>query len=410
MYDYSMDAKTWTQRTRRATQAAGRLAQEHADLVDLMTELLDTSGWAGDGVRSPEHWLQVYASLSPAQCIAVVKVAKRAAELPALIQLMRDGRLGLDQAAQVASHVPAWALDQVLPLAEQTTVTQLSRVVSRYHFDDEPESFREPRSKPEQRKSELTMNTSNGRFRLRFETDVVNGALVEQAIREAKDAAFTAGQENATLADGLIEACSRSLAAVESPSRRDHYRVMLHLDTTGEGWLGKKGAVPPALLDTLTCDGSVRPIWQTDGSPVSVGRSQRIVPARTRKLVEDRDQGCRFPGCQTTGFLENHHLVHWRHGGATDIDTLVSLCPHHHRQHHLGSFTIEGSPTTPDGLKFLSSWGYEIRRVIAPPEPPPPDRPPPERRGTRGERLDYGSITFHKPGNCSTRAPATVAA
>jgi hypothetical protein len=121
-------------------------------------------------------------------------------------------------------------------------------------------------------------------------------------------------------------------------------------------------------------------VWEVDGTPVSVGRKQRIAPARTRRLIQDRDRGCVFPGCQATGYLEVHHLDHWADGGATDLDRLVCLCPFHHDAHHRGEFTITGCPIHPDrilqsippdpgaaaGLVFTTARGLVIG---APPAP-----------------------------------------
>ena len=148
--------------------------------------------------------------------------------------------------------------------------------------------------------------------------------------------------------------------------------MYVHLSTDGS-WVGGRGAIPASLAAKFACDGVVQPVWEVDGTPVSVGRRQRIVPARTRRLVEDRDRGCVFPGCQARGFLEVHHLDHWADGGATDLDRLVCLCPFHHDAHHRGEFTITGRPTPPEqlvrptsgaraGLVFTSARG----RIIGP--------------------------------------------
>ncbi|MGA4508350.1 HNH endonuclease [Propionibacteriaceae bacterium G1746] len=387
-----MDATEWTRLTRAAGNLAGQLAQVQAELVALTAEILETHGWAGDGVRSPEHWLQVYTGLSLTQARELVRVAERGEGLAPVTEMMAEGRLTLDQAALVAAHVPDDSVAEVAKLAEAVTVTQLRRVTSRYPFDREQPPHEEPRRKPEQVETTLTMGVRNGRFELRFSADPLQGALVEQAIREAKDALFTAGNAAATLADGFIEVASRSLAAVVSTSRRDQYRVQLHLSTDGSGWVGGGGHVPPVLMDRFTCDGAVRPVWLTEGVPVAVGRSQRIVPDRTRRLVEDRDQGCRFPGCAATGFLENHHIIPWSQGGPTDPQNLVSLCPHHHRTHHLGDFAISGDPSTPDGLEFTDRGGWVLGRVFEPPDPP--IRPVPLRQVELGHRLDMGSVWF----------------
>lgn len=391
-----MDGIEWAETTRRAGELAGQLAQVQADLVALMVELLDTAGWAGDGVRSPEHWLQVYTGLSPAQARGIVRIAQRADDLAGVRTSMEQGRLTLDQASVIAEHVPTWALPAVEPLAERTTVTQLRRAVAKYPYEHEQQHYEEPRQPLSQRPAELSMRYSDGRFQLRFSTNEADGALLEQAIYEAKDALFTAGNESATLSDGLVEVASRSLAAIDSPGRREHYRVMLHLSTDGSGWLERHGALPRHLLKAFTCDGTVRPVWQTDGLPVSVGRSQRIVPQRTRRLVEDRDAGCRYPGCAAASYLENHHIVHWSDGGATDLENLVSLCSAHHRMQHQGYFTIGGDPNTPDGLEFRTHHGRVIEVQRPGPDAPRPDRPPPIRDVTRGERLSLGSVNLDR--------------
>jgi hypothetical protein len=196
---------------------------------------------------------------------------------------------------------------------------------------------------------------------------------VEAAVREAKDALFTAGQTGATLGDAVTEVAHRSLATVSSTSRRDHYRVLVHLDTDG-AWVNARGALSAHLTEKLTCDGVLQPVWHTHGRPVSVGRSLRIVPRRTRRLVEDRDRGCRFPGCTTLGFLENHHIHHWCAGGPTDYHTLVSLCPFHHDQVHAEAISLTGDPTTPNGLTFANHAGNPI---TGPDYAPPPRTAPP---------------------------------
>lgn len=383
----------WGRLTARAGELAGQLAQVQADLVAFTAELIESGDWAGDGVRSPAHWLQVYTGLSPAHAQDLVQVAQRGEELATTTVMMAEGRLTLDQAAVIAKHVPDWAVGQVERLAELTTVTQLRRAVVQYPFEEPGEQ----QSAPAQEPASLSMSTFNGRFHLRFETNASDGALVQQALQEAKDALFTAGNEKATLADALVEMANRSLAAVTSVSRRDNYRVMLHLSTDGTGWLERRGALPSELRRNLTCDGTVRPVWETEGQPVSVGRSQRIVPHRTRRLVEDRDKGCRYPGCPATGFLENHHIVHWEDGGPTDYDNLVSLCPGHHADQHKGHFEIVGDPSSPGGLEFRARAGWTLGRSSPPGPVPLPDRPPPIREGIRGERLGLRWVHFVEP-------------
>jgi hypothetical protein len=75
--------------------------------------------------------------------------------------------------------------------------------------------------------------------------------------------------------------------------------------------------------------------------------------------VIERDEGCRFPGCGRTRFTHAHHIVHWAHGGPTDLGNLVTLCGHHHRMLHREGWRIHGDPAgqlqwiRPDGRAYV---------------------------------------------------------
>ena len=50
-----------------------------------------------------------------------------------------------------------------------------------------------------------------------------------------------------------------------------------------------------------------------------------------RRALAVRDQGLRVPGYDTPGHrCDAHHQMPWWAGGATRLDDLVLLCPHHH--------------------------------------------------------------------------------
>ena len=405
----------------RTAAVCARLARAHAELVEITREVLETELWAEGGIRSPQHWLIVRAGLSPSRAREIALLAARSDELPETLSAMSDGRLGVDQAAVVARYVPAAYSAQASELAELATVTQLRRSLARYAFADEAGDSPDqastedtanteaaevaPHPGPETERPRLSMSTVDGRFELSYSAPASIGALVETAIREARDSLFHAGLVDVSLADGLAQVANRSLSAVEGTSRSAKYRIYVHLDTDG-GWIGKGGRLPSHIVDAMTCDGVLAPVWETDGEPVSVGRSQRVVPDRTRRLIESRDQGCRYPGCVGAGHVEAHHIVHWRNGGRTDLDQLVSLCPYHHDRHHEGEFTISGTPATPTGLTFWARGGWPIR-PLAPDRRVAPDRQerPPATRwvGPTGERLQTKFLLLGR--NPSPRAP-----
>ena len=328
--------------------------------------------------------------------------------------LVEQGRLSLDQAAAVAGRVPAAYEEAVCELAPLMTVTQLRRIVNRYPFDPDPKAedatradeapgvtaLAAPPAFPDRAEapSSVSLQWDDGRFVLRADLDAADGALVENALREAKDALFTAGNPAATYADALIEIASRSLGAVESPARASHYRVHIHLDTEG-AWVNARGSLAAHLAARLGCTAGTAVDWQTKGRPVSVGRSQHAIPERLRRLVEDRDRGCAYPGCTATRFVEIHHIDHWADGGGTDYANLISLCPHHHDAHHAGSFTISdsGNPLLPfafharhGGLIQVAQTDEHRETGASPPGGSTAYRPP------LGERLNGQWVHFRK--------------
>ena len=378
---------------------SGQVAQLHAQLVATTAQIIADDAWVGDGIRSVEHFLEFRTGLDRTTVRKLTMIAQRVDELPEAIALLNEGRLTLDQVAVLADRVPATHSADVTKFAENATVTQLRRGLAGWFA--EPRKDEPAKVKPDA----LQFGRLDDQFFLRYTTsDLMKAELIEQAIREAKDALFTAGHADATLADGLVEVVHRSLDAVESPDRRNRYRVLLHLDTDQQTWLHKKGALPGHLADQYTCDADVLPVWETDGKPVAIGRRHRIVPRRIRVLIEDRDKGCRYPGCQATGFLENHHLQHWRDGGLTEPSNLISLCPFHHSELHKGTFGIAGDPQRIDGLVFNDHHGYPLR----PPnlKAPPPDLPPPGWRGPTGEPLQTRWLHFNPHPQSDQAAPA----
>src|SRR5690242_20432265 len=269
----------------RTAAVAGRLNRAQAELVDIAAELIEDRHWGDGGFKTPEHYLVVRAGLSPAHAADVVRVARRRGELVEASSALEAGELSLDQVTVIARAVPASYQASVTALAREATVPQLRRAVARHAFPAPPPTdtdgdtadadeatdtttgaaLQDPlvpadtRSVSEQRacaKPELFMSyDADGRFQLRYSAPATIGALVEQAVKEAKDALFTRRRDTdrpvvedrhaglPTYADALEEMANRSLASVTSTSRASHYRVYLHLDTDG-AWVSGGHAIP----------------------------------------------------------------------------------------------------------------------------------------------------------------------
>lgn len=268
---------------------AGRLNAAHAELVAATARLIEDELWAGSGIMSPEHWLVLRAGLSPARARDITRIARRREQLPSTRAALDDGQLSVDQAAVVAKYAPSSHEASITELAVNATLPQLRRTLSRYQFGEVAPATAGPDETPSPEPllagtpawaaaaPELSTSYHEGRFQLSYSAPADIGALVEQALREAKDSLFQAGQEQVSVADGLAEMANRSLSTITATSRVSKYRVYIHLSTIG-GWVSGRGAIPPSLAAKFACDGVIQPLWETDGRPVSMGRDQRIVP------------------------------------------------------------------------------------------------------------------------------------
>jgi hypothetical protein len=418
-------------------EVAGFLNAQHARLVANAVWMLDHVGqWQGDGLWTPESYIMWRTGVAPGTAKKIVDVARRASEFTECVAAFERGELSLDQIAPIVRHAPAWCDRQMAKLAPMCTVAQISKVARHYPWDwsghasddrdidsTDPEvadisdaPLQDSGSAGDAQPAEgdcvaggtpATPETcwfgydDSSRFRLHLEASADVGAIVEAAPGETRDALFNAGHPRVTNVDALVEMANRSLDAIESPERRNRYRINIHLNTDGTATDGRSNPVPDTIKEHITCDGLLSPVFYANGAPISVGRTQHIVPDRTRRIVMRRDGGCRTPGCNNDLFTEVHHIVHWSKEGVTDTWNLISLCPAHHRLHHQGRLGIIGNADVDDGkpgcVVFTDAHGRVLTESGA--RPKPPGAPPPPITGTfahpLGERLDTRWLYFN---------------
>ena len=412
-------------------ETAGHLNALHGRLVDACVRMLaDRTAWAGPGVERPELCLAWKVGLSTARAKQIVEIAERARELPVTVDALRRGELAIDQVVAVVRRAPWWADREVCELARNATVHQLRTALSKYPFPDYPnpddpaDTQPEPDAESEQGDTDGGTEPStapdtpspvsplvprvqdrvwfgvgaDGRFRLNLECDETTGMIITNALRESRDRLFHDGHPDVDWIDAVRDISERSLDAVADLARRDRFRIHVHLDTDGTATNDRGRRLPDAIAKYITCDGLITPTFIHDSIPISIGRSGRMIPERTRRLVILRDQHCRVPGCTQSHVLEVHHIIHWQHGGPTDTWNLIALCPHHHRLHHQGQLGIAGNADE-NTVAFTDANGQRLRPTGA--RPVPPGAPPPTPTGVYqhplGERLDTHWLHFNPP-------------
>jgi Domain of unknown function (DUF222)/HNH endonuclease len=143
------------------------------------------------------------------------------------------------------------------------------------------------------------------------------------------------------LADALVELASGG-----------QQRASLQVTSSVETLLGLAGApaadiefslpISAKVVERLACDSSVtRILLDSESTVIDVGRSKRVVSGPARRALNARDRTCRWPSCdRTASWSAAHHVVHWIHGGTTDLDNLVLLCHRHHWMVHEGDWQL----------------------------------------------------------------------
>jgi hypothetical protein len=127
-------------------------------------------------------------------------------------------------------------------------------------------------------------------------------------------------------------------------------------------------------LGSRLCDAAITLLGIDDeGTPLNLGRTQRLANRAQRRAAHARDGGCVFPGCSAPASrVDLHHLWLWDHGGPTDLANLATLCRFHHGITHRHGWSMHASADgwfwwqTPAGLTFWSQRHGQPRDGPAP--------------------------------------------
>jgi len=322
-------------------------------------------------------------------------------------QALVEGELSLAHAQVLAhhthdlpDHVAAEAEPVLLAAARRLDPPRLRQAIAHLRLVADPEGADAQAERRHQQRGVWLSATWEGMVALQGllepEAGQTLAAALEPLARPATAHDTRSGGQRR--ADALAELARRSLEGGRLPRSggvRPQLLVTVDLDTllgpgglggeTGEGW-----PLDPEACRRLACDGAVTRVLVTrqppghdrdhrgadldplpdpggeaslatrlqtaatmlpptlggaPTQPLEVGRTTRVVSAAQRHALTVRDRGCAFPDCdRPPGWCEAHHLVHWLHGGPTDLPNLALLCRAHHRAVHEGGWRLHRDP------------------------------------------------------------------
>ena len=156
-------------------------------------------------------------------------------------------------------------------------------------------------------------------------------------------------------ADALLELISRAVGAPQGVTRtpRTKLVVTMSLDALvesvqGAGLADNDEVLSASTVRRLACEAEILPmVLGADSEVLDLGRTERYFTPSQRLALGRRDKGCSFPGCTVPPqWCDAHHVVHWLHGGTTDLPNGALLCGRHHTIVHSLGLTATVTPTS----------------------------------------------------------------
>jgi Domain of unknown function (DUF222)/HNH endonuclease len=365
------------------------------------------AGGAEDGVPagSTAGWLRNRLRLSAGAAHSLVRTARALFRGPLTntAQALVDGEVSLAHAQVLAhgthelpAHVAAEAEPVLLDAARRLDPPRLRQAITHLRLVADPDGADAQAERQHQRRGLWLAATWEGMVALQGLLDPEAGqtlaAALEPLARPATAQDDRSGSQRR--ADALAELARRHLEGGRLPqSGGVRPQLLVTVDLASllgphpgvGGETGGPWPLEPEACRRLACDGAVTRVLVTrqppgpggdgghhpdlggEGSlaaqlqvaatrlpptlggapsqPLEVGRTTRVVNAGQRNALVVRDRGCAFPGCERPpAWCEAHHLVHWLHGGPTDLPNLALVCRAHHRAVHEGGWRLHRDP------------------------------------------------------------------
>ncbi len=336
---------------------ARQLNAETYRFLLLVRDFDDRYGFAKWSLRSCAEWLAWRCGMTPSTAREKLRTAHALRELPVISAAFADGRLSYSKVRALTRAATAANEDLLLAYALDATADQVEERCRQLR-NVAPESTDVARRAWERRSLTVSRNPARGTLSILVELPVEDGEIIANALDDAVAAGdvaagieFASGPElagngwRAQQADALVAIAKAYLAGGQSGDGggcvADHHQMVIHVDAAALRGATGRSDLPLETIKRLTCDGSLITIVEDEhGTPLDVGRKQRVVSTPLRRALWSRDRSCTFPGCGKKRFVDGHHIQHWANGGDTSLKNLTLLCTYHHRLLHEGGFTI----------------------------------------------------------------------
>jgi Domain of unknown function (DUF222)/HNH endonuclease len=321
-----------------------------------------TDEYETQGSTSAIDWVRHQCAMSVNGAARSIATGEQADRLPASVAALEDGRIGFAHLALLAGTARAirgtaaeTGFDErpLLELALENSVSRFAQDCTHArHQADAAAVLAEQVDAVRYRRLEL-IHCEGGGLAIRGLLDPVGGATLRVALAPLTTPIGEGDDRSRErrYADALVELAHHALDhgfLTDTGGQRTHLQLTASVETVvglqgaPGGDLEFAGVVPAATVQRLACDASIRRVLLgPDSAVIDVGRALRVPAGATRAALRVRDGGCVWPGCDRPSSWTNaHHVVHWSHGGDTNLENMVLLCHRHHWSVHEGGWQL----------------------------------------------------------------------
>jgi hypothetical protein len=387
-------------------ELSAHLEAASARLLDLIREFDEREGWS-NGFRSCAAWLSWRIGLDLGAAREKVRVARALGTLPHLAGALACGELSYSKVRALTRVATPETEERLLAVGRAGTAEHVERIVRGWRRVDRLAEARESAGQQKSRAVHVYPD-QDGMVVIRGRLTPEVGALLLRALEAAREIVRdprrvedtpTFAQQQADALALLAETALHHGLDPGAPGER--YQVVVHVDAAvladpdqpGQSVLEDGARVSAETARRLACDASrVVMRHEANGQLLEVGARTRTIPPALRRALQNRDRGCRFPGCGLP-CGQGHHIRHWAHGGPTTLSNLAMLCRHHHRAVHEEGFAVDRHP---DGsLSFRWPDGRPLPDV-----PPPSTVPAVPVHALRSQHIAEG-LHLHAQTGCA---------
>ena len=334
--------------------------------------------WQHDGARHMGQWLAAHLGISVTEGLRRTRAAHALDKLPLLSEALEKGILSFEKVLQLARYLEPDTEEDEIRWAQKARLDAIRRkaeVANRPTLDDAQALVAS---------SYLAMWECDEYGGLGFQgrLPAAEGALFKAAIQKAAKNVPVPPDEEPDEERQQIDALYQLAVGRGEAGEPSRPTVVVHAEldaliAADRGVEIEGGPViAPEVASRMLCDCRLEfNIHDEHGAVVGVGRDSREPPRWMRRLLKKRDGGCTFPGCCLTTHLDAHHIIHWEHGGKTDLDNLTLLCYHHHNLIHMFGWKVlldeaqRAQWFRPDGSRFEPEKAVARQRPLIHEEP-----------------------------------------